>query len=130
VEDNEINLEITSELLKYVKVTVETAKDGYGAIKLFEESGKDYYEIILMDVQMPGLNGYETAKAIRASKHPDADKVLIIAMSADTSSEDMSYHIGNGMNYHIAKPIDINYFYSILDKIFTKKDTFLINNQK
>lgn len=124
VEDNDINLEITCELLKNVHVTVETAMNGYKALELFEASSPGYYEVILMDVQMPGLNGYETAKAIRSSTHPDANSILIIAMSADTSVEDISFNMDCGMNNHVTKPIDIDYFYLILQKVFQKEANF------
>jgi len=122
VEDNDINLEITCELLKKVKVTIETATNGYEALELFKASAVGYYEVIIMDVQMPGLNGYETAKAIRSSLHQDANDILIIAMSADTSLEDTSFNLDCGINNHLSKPIDLDYLYSLLQRVFTKED--------
>lgn len=113
VEDNEINLEITSELLNNYGIKVETTENGYNAIKLFESSQEGYYDIILMDLHMPDLNGYETAKAIRNTIHPDAKTVCIIAQTADDFL-DHELSIECGMNYHITKPIDMNYLYSLI----------------
>lgn len=116
VEDNEINQEITSEYLKYYNIMVEIATNGYDAIKLFEASDAGHYDFILMDVQMPGISGYETSNRIRASKHPDADHICIIAISAD-NCVDLSSCRQHGINHHISKPIDIDHFYSLLSNI-------------
>jgi signal transduction histidine kinase/CheY-like chemotaxis protein len=118
VEDNAINLEITIELLTCINIQVDTATNGYDAIKLFEASEEGYYNTILMDIQMPGISGYETSRMMRSSKHPDANKVYIIAMTADNDTNNFSC-IQSGMNYHISKPIDIDKFYSILLTIRT-----------
>ncbi len=119
VEDNEINLEVTTEYLKFINIQVESVTNGYDAIKLFNESKEGYYSAILMDLQMPDLSGYETSRRIRTSGHPDADKVYILAMTADSLVDHYSC-IQNGMNYHIMKPIDIDNFYSILKTIKEK----------
>ncbi len=119
VEDNEINQEITCELLKYVKMSVEVAGNGYEAIKLFTNSFARYYDLIIMDLQMPGLNGYDTARAIRGCSHPDADTIMIIALSADAYAEDITFNMENGMNYYVAKPIEPDNFYALLSRIFT-----------
>ncbi|HWT73807.1 MAG TPA: ATP-binding protein, partial [Mobilitalea sp.] len=121
VEDNKINLEITCELLKYLKISVETAANGEDAYKLFLSSAHGYYDAILMDVQMPGLNGYEATKVIRESEHPDAKSIYIIAMSADADPEDITLALSNGMNQHIAKPIDTEKFYTLLQNVFLKE---------
>lgn len=120
VEDNEINLEIACEYLKFTKVSVDTAHSGLEAVKIFETSAESYYDLILMDIQMPDLNGYETTKRIRKSSHPNAKEICIAAMSADSYTEDIALTLESGMNYHIAKPIDINDFFHILDKILNK----------
>jgi PAS domain S-box-containing protein len=123
VEDNEINLEITCEFLKYIKARVETAKNGYEAIKLFEDSKPGYYDIILMDLHMPELNGYETTRAIRSSLHPDSASICIIAMTADEFFDDQSC-LDSGMNYHISKPIDLDNFYSIIQNVKSSEEVF------
>ncbi len=116
VEDNEINMVITYELLKKTNMKVETARNGYEALELFLASEKGYFDIILMDLQMPELDGYETAKAIRESSHPDAKTICIIAQTADDYSEDqLSYE--SGMNYHISKLIQIEDIYKALHNI-------------
>ncbi len=121
VEDNEINLEITCEFLKYINAEFETATNGFDAIKLFEASKTGYYDIILMDVQMPGLNGYETTKLLRSSIHPDAKSICIIAMTADDFSDDQS-SFDCGMNYHITKPIVIDELYCLIKTISTEEN--------
>jgi PAS domain S-box-containing protein len=121
VEDNEINLEITCEQLKNVNARVETALNGYEAIHKFTTSPKGYYDLILTDVQMPELNGYETAKAIRSSEHPDAGIITIIAMSADAYADDVTLNADGYMNYHMIKPIDIKCFYSLLKRVLPKE---------
>jgi PAS domain S-box-containing protein len=114
VEDNEINLEITCELLKTTNALIETAHHGLEALKLFEQSNPGYYDVILMDIQMPKLNGYDTTKAIRQSFHPDATSICIIAMTAGDRNEDISAAMEAGMDFHIEKPIDIELFYDLL----------------
>jgi len=113
VEDNEINQEIVMEFLKRINFEVETASDGFEAIRLFEASQPGYYNIILMDLIMPGMDGYETTKKIRSSFHPDAQKICIIAVTADNFAEELK-SMECGMNYHITKPFDITEFYSII----------------
>jgi signal transduction histidine kinase len=120
VEDNEINLEITTEYLKNINIQVDCVTNGYDAIKQFQEAEAGYYTAILMDLQMPEINGYETSRLIRSCNHPDAGKIYILAMTADTLV-DHSICIQNGMNYHITKPINIDNFYSILSAIKEKE---------
>ncbi|MHB8131247.1 MAG: ATP-binding response regulator, partial [Mobilitalea sp.] len=115
VEDNLINSEITCSLLKLIKVEVESAMDGYEAIKLFENSKTGYYDTILMDLHMPELNGYETTKAIRNSVHPDAKKIYIIMMSADSIEQNKS-NMEFGINDYVTKPINIEKLNSLLQK--------------
>ncbi len=121
VEDNDVNVEVIKEFLRYTGINPVIAKSGKEAIRLFEASESSCYSIILMDIQMPELNGYETAKRIRESSHPDANTVCIIAMSADYFAEDISESLSSGMNYHIPKPVDIDQLYQLLDKIINKK---------
>ncbi len=117
VEDNEINLEIVTEYLKNVNIYVETAANGHIAIELFKASEEGYYNMILMDIHMPDLSGYEASRLIRSSNHPDAGQIAIIAMTADNFVNDFSC-IQSGINYHISKPIDLNKLYSLLNSIW------------
>lgn len=111
VEDNEFNREIGQEFLGMVNATVENAENGKEAVEKFTASEPGYYDLILMDVQMPIMDGYEATKAIRASGHPNAREIHILAMTANAFSEDVANAIACGMNGHIAKPIDINELY-------------------
>ena len=116
VEDNELNLEIASELLKFKDTKIEVALNGKEDIEKFEESLNGYYDAILMDIQMPILGGYEATEAIRKSSHKDAKTIPIIAMTANAFSEDIDQALESGMNAHISKPIDQEVLYSTLYK--------------
>ena len=106
-EDNEINREIAVEFLTSFGAQVDTAKDGKEAVELFERSRPGEYRFILMDIQMPVMNGYEAARTIRQSKHEDGKTILIFAMTADAFAEDIEMAKASGMNGHIAKPLDV-----------------------
>lgn len=114
VEDNEFNREIGQEFLEMVNVEVDHAANGQEAVEKLVNSSSGRYDLILMDVQMPVMNGYEATKAIRASSHPDAQTIPIIAMTANAFSEDVAQAVAAGMNGHLAKPIDVNELYRIL----------------
>lgn len=114
VEDNEINLEIVTEYLKSVNVHVETAENGNIAVERFKESEEGYYNMILMDVHMPDISGYEASRLIRSSSHPDANQITIIAMTADYFDNNFTC-LHSGINYQITKPIDLNKLYSLLN---------------
>ena len=105
-EDNELNREIALELLGNMGAGMETAVNGEEAVKRFKESPPNYYSLILMDIQMPVMNGYEAARAIRSMDRPDAKTVPIIAMTADAFVEDIQNAKSAGMNGHMAKPLD------------------------
>lgn len=107
-EDNEINREIVSDLLSGLGFVVEGAVDGAEAVKRFQGSSMGYYSIILMDIQMPVMNGLEAATAIRSSAHMDAQCIPIIALSANAFEEDVEKSLAHGMQAHISKPVDIN----------------------
>ncbi len=107
-EDNFINAEIASEILKESGATVEVAEDGKVALNLFEQSQPGHFQVILMDLRMPNLNGFEATKAIRALDREDAQNIPIIAMTADAFAEDVQKCLAVGMNAHLAKPIDID----------------------
>ena len=124
VEDNELNLEIATELLHITQAHITSASDGRKAVNLFESSRPGTYDAILMDIQMPEMNGYEATRAIRQSSHPDAAKIPIIAMTANAFTEDVSLAMSAGMNAHIAKPIDTHILYETLQKFLIKDDAY------
>ncbi len=107
-EDNELNAEILSELLNMVGATVDVAPNGREAVELFRQSRPGQYDAILMDVQMPVMNGYEAARAIRTCGHPAAEEIRIIAMTANAFAEDVRDALASGMDAHVAKPIDLD----------------------
>ena len=108
VEDNEINAEIATELLKEEGCIIETAKDGVACIDMIEKAEDAYYKLILMDIQMPVMNGYDAAKAIRKLNDSKKASIPIIAMTANAFEEDVKNAVAVGMNDHVAKPIDMN----------------------
>ena len=108
VEDNEINTEIATELLKEEGCIVETANDGVVCIDLIEKADADYYKMILMDIQMPVMNGYDATLTIRKMKDTKKARIPIIAMTANAFAEDVEKVLAVGMNAHVAKPVDMN----------------------
>ena len=106
-EDNELNAEILTELLKIEGAECTICENGEEILKTFEQSAPGDYDMILMDVQMPVMNGYEATKAIRRSSHELAKKIPIIAMTANAFSEDIQHSLAAGMNAHISKPVDM-----------------------
>lgn len=118
VEDNELNAEIASELLSDAGLEVDTAEDGEIAVKKMEEAAPDRYDLILMDVQMPKMNGYEATKRIRAMDDKTKANIPIIAMTANAFEEDRQNAINAGMNAHIAKPIDISLLFGTIKGFF------------
>ena len=106
-EDNEINWEIASELLSALGLELEWAENGKICLEKFSQSPLYYYDAILMDVQMPVMNGYEATAAIRALDRKDAASLPIVAMTADAFAEDVKKCMDSGMNAHVAKPIDV-----------------------
>jgi signal transduction histidine kinase/CheY-like chemotaxis protein len=114
VEDIQINRDILLSLLADTGASFECADDGKKGILLFEASEPFHFDLIFMDIQMPVMNGYEAATAIRALDREDAKTVPIIAMTANAYKEDVDKAIEAGMNGHIAKPIDLNHIYNAL----------------
>lgn len=106
VEDTKMNLEIAIELLKDTNIKIDIAENGEEAVDKFVNSSEGTYQMILMDVQMPIMDGYEATRLIRKSNHAQAKEIPIIAMTADAFTEDISKALSAGMNAHIAKPID------------------------
>lgn len=120
-EDNELNREIAVALLKISKLSVDYATNGKEAVDMFLKSGEEEYAAVLMDIQMPVMDGYEAAKTIRASEHPDAQKISIYAMTANTFTEDVSAALSSGMNGHISKPINTVALYEAINESINKE---------
>lgn len=115
VEDNEMNREIATEILEEAGLVIDTAEDGAIAVKKVMEKGTSYYDFILMDIQMPIMNGYEATAEIR--KLPGADKIPIIALSANAFKEDTDRSLAAGMNAHVAKPINMNILFETIQRL-------------
>ncbi len=117
VEDNELNQKIAVEILKEVGFDVDVANDGVVAVERMREAKPGRYELILMDIQMPVMDGYEATRQIRALENPDVAGIPIIAMTANAFDEDKKAALEAGMNGHIAKPIDVSKLLELLWKI-------------
>lgn len=116
VEDNEINMEITTELLEMYGANVCKAWNGQEAVEIFENSDYEYFDAILMDMQMPVLDGCGATEKIRALDREDATNVPIIAVTANAFSDDIAKSMKAGMNAHVPKPIDFNVLIKILEQ--------------
>ncbi|MCM1023140.1 MAG: ATP-binding protein [Prevotella sp.] len=116
VEDNELNREIATEILKEWGFLIETAENGREAVDVVKASEPGYFAAVLMDVQMPVMNGYEASRAIRALDDPGLSKILIIAMTANAFEEDKQEALNAGMNDHVGKPIDVPVLLNTLKK--------------
>lgn len=123
VEDNELNREIAQELLVESGFVVETAQDGAVAVDMVKNSQPGYYRLVLMDVQMPVMDGYNATKAIRALENKKLASVPIIAMTANAFDEDRRYAIESGMDDHIAKPINISKLLDVLKRHLLSDET-------
>ncbi len=108
VEDNELNRELATELLESKGFTVDTACDGKEAIEILENAERNYYKVVLMDIQMPVMDGNEATRWIRKMDREDLRRIPIIAVTANAFAEDKAASIAAGMNGHLAKPFDIN----------------------
>ena len=130
-EDNELNAEILTELLKIEGAECTICENGEEILKTFEKSAPGDYDMILMDVQMPVMNGYEATEAIRRSSHELAKKIPIIAMTANAFSEDIQHSLAAGMNAHVSKPVEMRVLEKTIRSIKTgggAKLKALINN--
>lgn len=116
-EDTAFNEEVATELLAMVHMDVDCAHNGQEAVELFEKAKPGTYMAILMDIHMPVMDGYEAARTIRKSEREDAGTIAIYAMTANSFEEDVSAALNAGMNGHIAKPIDAQILYEVLDKL-------------
>ncbi|MCM1570089.1 MAG: response regulator [Roseburia sp.] len=122
VEDNELNREIAVELLKEWGFQIETAENGKEAVEAVEASAPGYFDAILMDVQMPVMNGYEASRAIRALGSPELSEIPIIAMTANAFEEDRQAALDAGMNAHVGKPIDIPVLLNTLRQFLSRQE--------
>ncbi len=119
VEDIELNREIAQVILEEAGFEVESAPDGTDAVSMVSSSEENYYDVVLMDVQMPIMNGYEATRTIRSLPREDVKTLPIIAMTANALEEDKEAALKNGMNAHIAKPIDMDIFISVLKQFLS-----------
>ena len=115
-EDNDLNAEIATELLQEEGCTVDRAKDGVECVDMLEKAANGTYQLILMDIQMPVMNGYDAARKIRGLDDPQKANIPIIAMTANAFTEDRQAALDAGMNDHIAKPINMNVLVPTLRK--------------
>lgn len=121
-EDNELNLEIAKLMLEEKGICVECAADGKEAVAKFEESEQGHYDVIFMDIMMPYMNGWDATRKIRTLQRPDADKIPIIAMSANAFAEDIINSHISGMNWHLTKPIDADKLMTALKECIRKNN--------
>lgn len=124
VEDNELNREIAQELLEEAGIKVETAEDGEQSLEILKNFASGYFNFILMDIQMPRMNGYDATRAIRALDDPVLRNIPIIALSANTYSEDIKRSIEAGMDAHAPKPLNMRLLLSMIKKVLKNKGTF------
>lgn len=121
-EDNDINALITEKLLEMIDCTIDRAENGQVGLEMFSKASSDMYDAIIMDINMPVMNGITAAKAIRALDHPNARSIPIIAMSANAFDDDIKKSLDAGMNAHISKPIDKQVLYDTLSKLIDSKN--------
>ena len=121
VEDNEINIYVAEAILDRVGCQIQVARNGLEAVEAFKASAENYFDVILMDVRMPLMDGLEASRTIRSLERADAGAVPIIAMTADAFDEERQNTLAAGMNYHLAKPIDPEKLYGILCEYLQKR---------
>lgn len=121
VEDNDLNREIAMEILSMSGAQVETAENGKEAVEMVQASSKGYYDLILMDLQMPIMNGYDATIAIRDMNREDIRNIPIVAMTANAFLEDVQKSKACGMNEHMTKPLDIDQLQQMLARWLGRK---------
>ncbi len=117
VEDNELNRDIAREILRAVGFSIETAQNGQIAVDMVRNSAVGYYDAVIMDIQMPVMDGYQASREIRSLDNKDLAKIPIIALTANTFDEDKKKAFASGMNAHVGKPIDLRVLYGTLRSI-------------
>ena len=120
-EDNAMNMEVARKVLESAGFTVDGVQNGREAVEKFTSAPAGTYQAILMDVQMPEMDGHDATRAIRASTHAEAAAIPIIAMTADAFAENVAEALASGMNDHVSKPIDIPTLYATLAKYIPSK---------
>ena len=120
-EDNDLNAEIAEELLKDAGLLVERARDGIECLAMLEKRKPHWYDLILMDIQMPNMDGYKATTIIRRLEDPELSKIPIIAMTANAFAEDKAKAIALGMNAHVAKPIDMKELKRVMEDVLGKQ---------
>ncbi len=128
-EDNEFNAEIAEMLLQDQGISVERARDGVECVDMLSNSQPDYYDLILMDVQMPRMNGYNATITIRGMKEPGHANIPIIAMTANAFDEDKRNALLAGMNAHIPKPFEVNQLFNVIETVMKHRDYFIRSHQ-
>lgn len=121
-EDNLLNQEIARELIEAMGAEIDVAENGQLCVQRFKQSPPGTYDLILMDVQMPVMNGYEATRAIRSMERSDAADIPILAMTADAFAEDIAEAKRAGMNSHLAKPLDIPAMWRELQRYLKQKE--------
>ena len=116
VEDNQLNMEIAETILTEAGFLVDKAENGKQALEMFVDSEPGYYQAVLMDLQMPVMDGYAATKEIRNSGHPQSGSIPVIALTANAFAEDMAKALAAGMNDHVSKPIDYGRLIKVLQK--------------
>lgn len=114
--DNDLNAEISIELLTREGLLVERANDGVACLEMLQKASEDYYDLILMDIQMPIMDGYKATRAIRRFSDKKKAGIPIVAMTANAFTEDKERALESGMNDHVAKPIDMKVLMSVLEE--------------
>lgn len=122
-EDNALNQEIAVGMLQMLGLEIDVVGDGLEAVERFSKSPTGTYDVVLLDIQMPRMNGYEAAQRIRALNHPDSQTIPIVAMTADAFAQDIQSAYASGMNGHISKPISVEQLVQALRGHLMKKDT-------
>jgi len=123
-EDNELNVEVITGLLEQIQIQVDTAANGSEAIEMFSRSQTGNYDAILMDLQMPIMDGYEATEQIRSLDREDAVQVPIIAMSADVFEESANTAIERGMDGYISKPFNNDQLFRTLKKLINREKNY------
>ena len=129
VDDIELNRMLAETILEESGFSVETVADGVEAVEVFIKHPPGYYDLVLMDIQMPIMNGYEATRAIRALDRPDAKVLPIIALSANSRDEDKRMSMESGMNYHIAKPFDVVQLIASVNKYIAARENAMKNGE-
>jgi CheY-like chemotaxis protein len=120
-EDVDQNAEILEDLLDLEDMSAEHAQNGEIAVQMFERSPEGYYDIVLMDVRMPVMDGLTATRAIRALERPDAKTVPIVAMTANVFDEDVERSLQAGMNAHLSKPIEPDRMYETMARLIKER---------